>query len=172
MKERKTLLITVATVCIYTAILVGWHLYVPRENLTIQVPGADNRPEGLARKANDVVIGEYFMKYEEEPPSGLTGEWTGFRGERFDNVVETPDKINTEAGDYPVVWSFETGEGHAAPVIYKGRVYVLDYNESLNSDALRCFSLESGKELWRRWYRVPIKRNHGLSRTVPDIREE
>ena len=39
----------------------------------------------------------------------------------FDNVVETPDKINTEAGDYPVVWSFETGEGHAAPVIYKGR---------------------------------------------------
>ena len=66
MKERKTLLITVATVCIYTAILVGWHLYVPRENLTIQVPGADNRPEGLARKANDVVIGEYFMKYEEK----------------------------------------------------------------------------------------------------------
>lgn len=65
MKERKTLLITVATVCIYTAILVGWHLYVPRENLTIQVPGADNRPEGLARKANDVVIGEYFMKYED-----------------------------------------------------------------------------------------------------------
>ena len=57
MKERKTLLITVATVCIYTAILVGWHLYVPRENLTIQVPGADNRPEGLARKANVVVIG-------------------------------------------------------------------------------------------------------------------
>ena len=172
MKERKTLLITVATVCIYTAILVGWHLYVPRENLTIQVPGADNRPEGLARKANDVVIGEYFMKYEEEPPSGLTGEWIGFRGERFDNVVETPDKINTEAGDYPVVWSFETGEGHAAPVIYKGRVYVLDYNESLNSDALRCFSLESGKELWRRWYRVPMKRNHGFSRTVPVIRDE
>ena len=171
MKERKTLLITVATVCIYTAILVGWHLYVPRENLTIQAPGADNRPEGLARKANDVVIGEYFMKYEEESPSGLTGEWTGFRGERFDNVVETPDKINTEAGDYPVVWSFETGEGHAAPVIYKGRVYVLDYNESLNSDALRCFSLESGKELWRRWYRVPMKRNHGFSRTVPVIRD-
>ena len=171
MKERKTLLITVATVCIYTAILVGWHLYVPLENLTIQAPGADNRPEGLARKANDVVIGEYFMKYEEESPSGLTGEWTGFRGERFDNVVETPDKINTEAGDYPVVWSFETGEGHAAPVIYKGRIYVLDYNESLNSDALRCFSLESGKELWRRWYRVPMKRNHGFSRTVPVIRD-
>ena len=57
-------------------------------------------------------------------------------------------------------------------MIYKGRVYVLDYNESLNSDALRCFSLESGKELWRRWYRVPMKRNHGFSRTVPVIRDE
>ena len=79
MKERKTLLITVATVCIYTAILVGWHLYVPRENLRFRFQ-TDNRPEGLARKANDVVIGEYFMKCEEEPPSGLTGEWTGFRG--------------------------------------------------------------------------------------------
>ena len=59
--------------------LVEWHLYVPRENLTIQVPGADNRPEGLARKANDVVIGEYFMKYEEEPRPTY-GNGLDFRG--------------------------------------------------------------------------------------------
>lgn len=172
MKNRKTLLLTVAAVFFYTVVLVGWHVYVPRENLTIQAPGADNRPEGLVRKADDVVIGEYFMKYEEEAPSSFTGKWIGFRGERFDNKVVTSDKVNISAEDYPVLWSFETGEGHAAPVIYNGRVYVLDYNESMNSDALRCFSLETGKELWRRWYRVPMKRNHGFSRTVPAIRDE
>lgn len=80
MKERKTLLITVATVCIYTAILVGWHLYVPRENLTIQVPGADNRPEGLARKANDVVIGEYFMNMRRSLLPDLRGNGLDLEG--------------------------------------------------------------------------------------------
>ena len=63
----------------------------------------------------------------------------------------------------------ETGEGHAAPVISEGRVYVLDYDEQLSSDALRCFDLSTGRQLWRRWYRVPMKRNHGFSRTIPAI---
>ena len=70
------------------------------------------------------------------------------------------------------VWSVETGEGHASPVIYKGKVYFLDYDENLSSDALRCFSLDSGEELWRRWYRVPIKRNHGFSRSIPVITDD
>lgn len=160
--------ITILMVFIYTGIIVGWHLYIPREALTIQAPGADNRPEGLTRTANDVLIGEFFMKYD-DASSELTGKWSGFRGALSNNVITTPEKINTVEGDYPVMWSIETGEGHAAPVIYNGRVYFLDYNEQLSSDALRCFSLETGKELWRRWYRVPIKRNHGFSRTVPAI---
>ena len=57
-------------------------------------------------------------------------------------------------------------------MIYKGRVYVLDYDEGLSSDALRCFSLATGQELWRRWYRVPMKRNHGFSRTIPVVGED
>jgi outer membrane protein assembly factor BamB len=54
-------------------------------------------------------------------------------------------------------------------VIYNGLVYLLDYDEKLSSDMLRCFSLETGTELWRRWYRVPMKRNHGFSRTAPVV---
>jgi len=162
--------ITVFAVLLYTGLIIGWHLYAPHENLTIQAPGADNRPEGTARKANDVLIGEFFMKYEELPAeSGLTGKWNSFRGEQTSNIIRTQDAINTNGDEYPEIWSVETGEGHAAPVIYNGRVYLLDYNEQLSSDALRCFSLETGQELWRRWYRVPIKRNHGFSRTVPAI---
>lgn len=169
MKKKYTVtIITVATVLIYTGIIIGWHFYNPHENLTIQAPGADNRPEGSARAANDVVIGEFFMKYN-DITSELTGKWSSFRGEQASNIIETSENIHTSDTDYPVLWSIETGEGHAAPVIYNGKVYFLDYDESLSSDALRCFSLETGQELWRRWYRVPIKRNHGFSRTIPAI---
>lgn len=169
MKDKRVVTgITILMVFIYTGILVGWHLYTPRKSFSIQSPGADNRPEGLSRAANDVQIGEFFMRYD-DTSSELTGKWNSFRGELTSNIIETSEKINVSGEDYPVLWSVETGEGHAAPVIYNGRVYFLDYDEQLSSDALRCFSLETGKELWRRWYRVPIKRNHGFSRTIPAI---
>jgi len=54
-------------------------------------------------------------------------------------------------------------------VIKNGKAYILDYNEKKRSDVLRCFALETGKELWQRSYKVHIKRNHGMSRTVPAI---
>jgi len=168
--KRTVTIITFAVVLIYTGIITGWHLYTPRSYLALQVPGADNRPEGTARSINDVLIGEFFMKYD-DLTSDLTGKWTCFRGEKLDNIIVAPELNRIPDNDYPVLWTVETGEGYAAPVIYNGKVYFLDYLEALNSDALRCFSLETGKELWRRWYRVPMKRNHGFSRTVPAIGE-
>lgn len=171
MKEKRIIAtVSILLVMLYTGLIVAWHLYAPRESLTVQAPGADNRPAGLARKMDEVVIGEFFMKYE-DATSSLTGKWSCFRGERADNSIVTSEKIQTSAADYPILWSVDTGEGHAAPVIYNGRVYLLDYDEKLSSDALRCFSLETGKELWRRWYRVPMKRNHGFSRTIPAVSE-
>ena len=171
MKAKRIIsVITIATVVIYLGLIVGWHLYTPRSELDVQVPGADNRPAETARKVNEVKIGEFFMRYD-EAESSLTGKWTSFRGELSTNIIKTTEHIDIGQEDFPVLWSVETGEGHAAPVIFNGYVYFLDYDESLSSDALRCFSLESGKELWRRWYRVPLKRNHGFSRTVPFISE-
>jgi outer membrane protein assembly factor BamB len=149
--------------------MVGWHFYSPERDFAMQVPGADNRPPETARKADDVRIGEFFMRYADDA-STLTGKWTCFRGETFTNVVHAVEDVTPDGDvEYAVVWSVETGEGHASPVIYEGRVYFLDYDEGLSSDMLRCFSLESGKELWRRWYRVPMKRNHGFSRTAPVV---
>ncbi|MCL2739378.1 MAG: hypothetical protein FWE30_08040, partial [Bacteroidales bacterium] len=54
---------TVLIALIYTGAIVFWHFYTPDYHLRIQNPGADNRPEGSARKADDVVIGEFFMRY-------------------------------------------------------------------------------------------------------------
>jgi outer membrane protein assembly factor BamB len=70
-----------------------------------------------------------------------------------------------------VLWSVQLGEGHAGAAVANGRVYVLDYDERRQADALRCFSLDDGREIWRRWYTVHMKRNHGISRTVPAVNE-
>ena len=169
--KRKLTLITAGVAVIYTIVLIGWHIYTPADNFSLQAPGADNRPEGNARKADDVVVGEFFMKYDEnagDAVSDLNGQWIGFRGANRDNIIKTSDQINVSQ-DFQEMWSFDTGEGHAAPVIFKGKVYVMDYDETLMSDMVRCFSLETGKELWRRWYRLRIKRNHGSSRTIPAV---
>lgn len=55
-EKRLRIGVTVGVVLIYIGILIGWHVYTPREELVAQLPGADNRPEGLTRKADDVVI--------------------------------------------------------------------------------------------------------------------
>jgi outer membrane protein assembly factor BamB len=170
--KKKIRWITAGVALVYLAVIVWWHVYTPPGmEFTVQAPGADNRPPESARKADDVRIGEFFMRYDESV-STLTGKWTCFRGELLTNIARTAEDIRPDGEEYPVMWSVDTGEGHASPVIYNGRVYFLDYDETLSSDMLRCFSLESGKELWRRWYRVPMKRNHGFSRTAPVISDD
>jgi outer membrane protein assembly factor BamB len=37
---------------------------------------------------------------------------------------------------------------------------------------MRCFSLTDGTEIWRYQYPVAVKRNHGMSRTVPSVTEK
>jgi outer membrane protein assembly factor BamB len=61
------------------------------------------------------------------------------------------------------------GEGYASPAVRSGRVYLMDYQREGRSDALRCLSLGDGRELWRFLYPVSVKRNHGMSRTVPAL---
>jgi len=170
MKKRISLFVTILVALIYAGAIVFWHLYTPDYKITIQNPGADKRPEGKARKADDVVIGEFFMRYA-EATSALKGQWSCFRGSDYRNTARTGDALNFSSY-FPVQWEVEAGEGYAAPAIYNGRVYLLDYDENLRSDVLRCFLLETGKELWRRWYRAPMKRNHGFSRTVPAVADK
>lgn len=169
-KDKKNILaITLLTVFIYTGAIVWWHLYSPQMEMAVSMPGADNRPEG-GRSADEVNIGETFMRYVENlPASTLTGKWTSFRGQNADNIIRTSDPITVSEADYPILWHIETGEGYAAPVIYNGRFFLLDYVEALSSDAMRAFDLTTGEELWRRWYRVPMRRNHGFSRTTPAV---
>ena len=51
-------------------------------------------------------------------------------------------------------------------------MYIIDYDQVNKADALRCLSLDDGTEIWRLSYPVLIKRNHGMSRTVPYVSDE
>ncbi|MCK5682537.1 PQQ-binding-like beta-propeller repeat protein [bacterium] len=107
-------------------------------------------------------------------PSTFKGSWTGFRGNLKDNVNrETVSLLDTvDQKKLPINWSVDLGEGYAGAAIANGRVYLLDYDKENESDSLRCFSVSDGKEIWRRSYRIKIKRNHGISRTVPAVNDK
>lgn len=101
----------------------------------------------------------------------VSPQWLCFRGSDRDNIVKQPGPLARQwpAEGPPVLWSAEVGEGHAGPVVRGGCVYVMDYDRENQADALRCLSLADGREVWRYTYPVKIKRNHGMSRTVPAI---
>jgi len=161
----------ILSVIIAVLLFVYWLAYSPVKDIHASIPGMDNRP-AQSESSERILIGEGFDLYSEYT-SGLTGKWTQFRGANSDNISTDNTKLISDWGAGPKIdWQVEMGEGHAAPVVYNGKVYVLDYDEVKKADALRCFSLETGEELWRRWYRVHIKRNHGMSRTVPAINDK
>jgi outer membrane protein assembly factor BamB len=107
-------------------------------------------------------------------PADLPGAWPRFRGDQFDAIGKpgVPLARQWPEKGLPKLWSLELGEGYAGAAVLNGRVYVLDYDRKAVGDALRCFSLADGKEIWRFSYPVMIKRNHGMSRTVPAVTEK
>lgn len=152
--------------------LAWWIGKDPTQNFTESVPGLDNRGAGFGAD-EEVIIGELFENFGAEYMP-LSETWPRFRGEHFDNIsrstIPLKDRFPTTGPE--IIWSAELGEGHSGAAIWKGLVYILDYDEDGRADQLRTFSLATGKELWRRGYNVAIKRNHGMSRTVPAITEE
>ena len=48
----------------------------------------------------------------------------------------------------------------------------MDYDYDKKQNALRCLSLADGGEIWRYAYPLPIKRNHGMTRTVPALSDK
>jgi len=165
-------LIVIGIVVIFTT-LFGWLLFGnPSYDPYLRVPGMDNRPKGLGEN-DSVMIGEFFEIFNSSVTK-TSGSWPRFRGSDYDNISTdpTPTADSWPAEGPPVLWKVPLGEGHAAPSIYDGKVYILDYDEKKRADALRCFSLETGEELWKRWYHVAIKRNHGMSRTIPTVTDK
>lgn len=154
------------------AVLIWWLANDPSRNFELNVPGMDNRPDSSSTM-EEVAIGEHFQRFANEF-TPLPESWPRFRGAGLENISRSPIRLLGKFGPSgpKVMWTKELGEGHAGAAIYQGEVYVLDYDEEARADVLRCFELKTGKELWRRWHNINLKRNHGLSRTIPAVTEK
>ena len=134
---------------------------------------ATNTPGLVSSPEEAVDIRGSFERFD-GLPGGSSSPWPRFRGAEFSNICAAGPPLADHWDDKgpPVLWSVQLSEGHSGPSVWNGCVYLMDYDEKRESDALRCFSLMDGKEIWRRWYRAPTKRNHGVSRTVPAVSEQ
>jgi outer membrane protein assembly factor BamB len=168
----KNILISGIVIVLFIIALLWWMLRDNPYTVDNRVPGMDNRPKQVIRP-DSVIIGEFFDTLG-TMDEVIPGEWPRFRGIDFDNINKdtTPLAESWDTSGPEIVWRTTLGEGYSGPVISNGRVYILDYVERKKADALRCFSLKSGKELWRRWYYVEMKRNHGYSRTIPAVTDK
>lgn len=172
MNKRSINIILIATALTATFSFVWWLQADPTSDLTINLEGADNRGEGNAF-VQEVSIGEHFDEYTSDYIE-LNETWPNFRGEDLDNISKSPVKLieKFDATGPNILWSVEMGEGHSGAAIYRGLAYVLDYSEEERADRLRCFSVVDGIEQWSRGYDLTIKRNHGMSRTIPAVTED
>lgn len=155
-------------------LLAAWWLAPVRAPLVLRVPGAD-RPAGVAGDGGTGVPADVFAAGMLVAGPGkavdLPGAWPRFRGPDLDG--RSREKValarSWPGGRPRELWSVEVGEGYAGPVIDRGRIYLMDYDREKGRDALRCLSLADGAEIWRFSYPVAVKRNHGLTRTVPAV---
>ena len=151
-----------------------WPRIRPGADLTKRVPGTDNvvGEEPQLQIEGDVFNGK-LMAFG-GVPADLPGAWPRFRGANFDAISteKVPLAKEWDDGEPKILWELDLGEGYAGAAVLNGRVYVLDYDAETQEDALRCLSLADGKEIWRYSYPMSVKRNHGMSRTVPAVTEK
>jgi outer membrane protein assembly factor BamB len=172
MLQFKKNYIIIIVVVVFGALLLWWLFKSQPLAVTERIPGMDNRPK-MEAKSDSVIIGQFFDTLANIDEI-VAGDWPRFRGIDLDNISKDPTPLaeSWDSSGPAIIWRTALGEGYAGPAVHNGRVYLLDYNERKKADALRCFSLSSGKELWRRWYYVDLKRNHGYSRTIPAVTDK
>ena len=131
--------------------------------------GSTAPPEALEK----VDVGVNF-KEGKGTAGTLPGSWPQFRGPKYDNVVTEISLANKWPKDGPPIkWSLtDLAHGYSGAAVHKGRVYIQDYDPAAKEESLRCFSLDDGKEIWRRSYPLKMVNNHGFTRTVPAVTDK
>lgn len=127
-----------------------------------------------------VDITKFKLTTYDSKASGLPGDWPCFRGPLRDGIShEAVPLARTWPKQGPKkLWEISLGDGYASPAVLNGRLYVLDYIPADKpkgipaQDALRCLSLDDGKEIWRASYPIKIPPFHGMSRTIPAVTDK
>ncbi len=76
--------------------------------------------------------------------------WPGWRGPRGDGTVANAEKLPVKFDiEKNTVWKTKVpGIGHASPVIWGDRVFLVTADEDSSTRSLLCFDRKSGKQLW------------------------
>ncbi|MHC4172354.1 MAG: PQQ-binding-like beta-propeller repeat protein [Planctomycetota bacterium] len=166
-------IIPVGLAVVGVVLLYVWLSADAAMDITLRLPIAENVPPMPSDESGGEELRGQLLQFDGEP-ADLPGAWPRFRGANFDAISSDDVALaRTWQTDGPrVLWSIEVGEGYAGAAVLAGRVYVLDYDHENQADAIRCLSLADGKEIWRYWYPVKVKRNHGMSRTVPAVTDK
>jgi outer membrane protein assembly factor BamB len=169
MKPLLRILVPAIAVLAAAVSLVLWLATARVGNLQARVPGLDRPASAIVMQRTAGGAGQ--LQKGPGQPAVLPGSWPSFRGADRSNIVSDRIALARQwaSGGPKLLWSVALGEGHAGAAVHEGRVYVLDYDRDQSVDALRCLSLADGQEIWRYTYPVLIKRNHGMSRTVPAV---
>lgn len=162
-----------AAVALLGGCLVLFLLFLKGPGIDIKerVPGTDRREGDTASGTNSTPWEGKLIASNGIPATNLMGAWPQFRGPNLDGISPDPTALakSWPATGPKVLWKIDVGEGFAGAAISKGRVYLMDYDQKGQADALRCLSLTDGQEIWRYTYPAKVKRNHGMSRTVPTV---
>jgi outer membrane protein assembly factor BamB len=155
------------------AILFLWMISGSKQDLTERVPGLDRvSVDGSPQTVSAVLRGK-LTKFNGVAVD-MPGNWPWFRGVDFDNISKENVSLarRWSPGQPKAFWGIDVGEGYAGPAVLNGRVYLLDYDAKQQADVLRCLTLSDGKDIWQYSYPIKVKRNHGMSRTVPAVNDK
>ena len=178
---KTSFLLPSAVAVLAVVALAVWLGRGPGGGLALRIPGTDRGPGSEnGASGNPVLAGALIPAEGAVPhptaaqPEPLPGAWPQFRGPDRNAVSkESIPLLRTWQSSEPKeLWAIDVGEGYAGAAVLNGCVYVMDYDREHKKDALRCLSLSDGQELWRYAYPVPVKRNHGMSRTLPAVTEQ
>ena len=146
-----------------------WETHLPDGWVALRLPALGG--DGAGDTSGPSPLAKATLRVGDGTAADLPGAWPGFRGANRDGVAagDAPLAASWPAGEPKPLWTVDAGDGYAGAAVLNGRVYLMDYDRAAQSDALRCLSLADGREIWRFSYPLAVKRNHGMSRTVPAV---
>ena len=98
-------------------------------------------------------------------------DWPQFLGPDRNSISPQKGLLRNWPEEGPkVLWSVNIGIGFGGPVVKNGKVYMLDREDGV-CDIMRCFDLQTGKELWKFSYDAPGSVSFPGSRSVPIVDE-
>ena len=90
--------------------------------------------------------------------------WRGPRGDGSSLERNLPDRWNGPRGEN-IAWKVEIpGKGHASPVVWEDRIFVVSCREESEDRLLVCLDRASGRVLWQRVVlHAPLERKNTLN---------